>query len=139
MTTQATLSFLNITQQFIVNFTLAGGMIMAAVRLLQPGGNIGEFVATNTYIVNLFTPLNFLGTIYNMVVNALVDMYSFGQLLQEKSEVQDAEGAIDLDTRQHGINAPNVESQPMVEFSHVWFNYRKQPHERSIKDISFTL
>lgn len=87
MATQASLSVLNVLQQVIVNFALAGGMIIATWRVLQEHGALGDFVAVNAYIINVFTPLNFLGTIYNMVVNAVVDMHNFGQLLAETAEV----------------------------------------------------
>ncbi|CAJ1411230.1 unnamed protein product [Effrenium voratum] len=131
MTTQASLSLLNILQQLIVNFTLCGGMILATMRVLQANGSLGEFVAVNAYIINVFTPLNFLGTIYNMVVNAVVDMRSFGQLLAETSEVQDAAGAPDLDLRPRNA--------AMVVFEKVCFHYSKQPLGRSIKDVDFQI
>eukprot|EP00913_Durusdinium_trenchii_P018935 g17793.t1 len=126
MATQASLSLLNILQQLIVNFTLCGGMILATLRVLETSGNLGDFVAVNTYIINVFTPLNFLGTIYNMVVNAIVDMKSFGQLLAETSEVQDMPGAPDLDL--------SVRNVAMVAFEKVCFHYSKQPLGRAIKD-----
>ena len=49
MAAQASLSFLNILQQLIVNFTLCGGMILATLRVLQTNGNLGDFVAVNTW------------------------------------------------------------------------------------------
>jgi len=112
---------------------MAGGMIIATIRVLQePHGNIGDFVAVNAYIVQVFTPLGFLGTIYNMMVNALVDMHSFGQLLAEKPDVADAPNAYELNLAVQDI------ATPMVEFRNVCFAYAKQPHARSVKDISFT-
>eukprot|EP00435_Cladocopium_sp_Y103_P042829 s69_g11.t3 len=132
MATQASLSFLNILQQLIVNFTLCGGMILATLRVLQTNGNLGDFVAVNTYIINVFTPLNFLGTIYNMVVNAIVDMKNFGQLLAERSEVQDAPNAPALNLQM----SPDV---PMVAFEQVCFHYSKQPLGRAIKDVNFRI
>lgn len=132
MATQASLSFLNILQQLIVNFTLCGGMILATLRVLQTNGNLGDFVAVNTYIINVFTPLNFLGTIYNMVVNAIVDMKNFGQLLAERSEVQDVPNAPALKLQM----SPDV---PMVAFEQVCFHYSKQPLGRSIKDVNFRI
>eukprot|EP00434_Breviolum_minutum_P017141 symbB.v1.2.015128.t1/scaffold1122.1/size136700/12 len=132
MTTQASLSMLNILQQLIVNFTLCGGMILATLRVLQDESHsLGDFVAVNTYIINVFTPLNFLGTIYNMVVNAIVDMKSFGQLLAETSEVQDAPNAPQLDL--------SVMDVPMVVFEKVCFHYSKQPLGRAIKDVDFSI
>lgn len=130
MTTQASLSFLNVLQQVIVNFALAGGMMIATARLLQAHGDLGEFVAVNAYIINVFTPFNFLGTIYNMVVNAIVDMRNFGQMLAEISEVQDAPDATTLDV------SPKL-GTPMVEFRGVSFAYSKQPLGRSLTNVSF--
>jgi len=132
MATQASLSVLNVLQQVIVNFALAGGMIIATWRVLQEHGALGDFVAVNAYIINVFTPLNFLGTIYNMVVNAVVDMHNFGQLLAETAEVTDKPHAPDADMRPH-------EGVPMVEFRRVCFSYAKQAFARSIKDICFSV
>ncbi|CAE7449408.1 Abcb6 [Symbiodinium sp. CCMP2592] len=131
MATQASLSLLNVLQQLIVNFALCGGMIIATIRVLQVHGDLGDFVAVNAYIINVFTPLNFLGTIYNMVVNAIVDMRSFGQLLAETSEVQDAPNAAELNLAEREV--------PMVSFFQVNFHYSKQPLGRAIKDISFEI
>lgn len=131
MATQASLSLLNVLQQLIVNTALAGGMIIASAHILETHGDIGDFVAVNSYIINVFTPLSFLGTIYNMVVTALVDMLSFGQLLGETSEVQDKPNAPDLDLARGG--------EHMVEFKSVSFNYSKQPMGRSIKGVSFAV
>eukprot|EP00443_Scrippsiella_acuminata_P001466 CAMPEP_0115330774 /NCGR_PEP_ID=MMETSP0270-20121206/85959_1 /TAXON_ID=71861 /ORGANISM="Scrippsiella trochoidea, Strain CCMP3099" /LENGTH=900 /DNA_ID=CAMNT_0002751517 /DNA_START=81 /DNA_END=2784 /DNA_ORIENTATION=- len=127
MATQASLSLLNVVQQIIVNFALAGGMIIATARVLDEHGELGDFVAVNAYIINVFTPLNFLGTIYNMVVTAIVDMHNFGQMLAEKPEVQDKPGATELD--------PN--GRAWVEFQKVSFNYKKQTMSKSIQDVSF--
>eukprot|EP00929_Paragymnodinium_shiwhaense_P023484 TRINITY_DN14690_c0_g1_i1.p1 TRINITY_DN14690_c0_g1~~TRINITY_DN14690_c0_g1_i1.p1 ORF type:complete len:855 (-),score=217.69 TRINITY_DN14690_c0_g1_i1:194-2758(-) len=132
MATQASLSFLNCMQQAIVNFCLAGGMVLAVYSVLADG-NLGDFVAVNVYLLNIFTPLGFLGTIYNMVVNAVVDMHSFGQLLAEKTDVQDISGAVPLSLAQ------NQGNQAMVEFKEVCFSYSKQPQGRSVKDVSFSL
>lgn len=129
MATSVSLSGLNIIQQIIVNFSLAGGLIITTAQLLSTRGNLGDFVSVNTYIVNVYTPLNFLGTIYNMMVNAVVDMHNFGQLLAEKATVTDARGAHQLDL------TPG--SEPLVEFRNVFFNYAKQPSVRSIKNVSF--
>jgi len=130
MATQATLSFLNVAQQFIINFALAGGMLIATVNLLQEKHDLGEFVAVNAYILNMFQPLSFLGTIYNMVINSLVDMHNFGQLLAETADVQDEAGAQPLDlTPKPGV--------PILEYQNVCFSYSTQPGARSIRGVSF--
>eukprot|EP00446_Apocalathium_sp_SHHI-4_P004493 CAMPEP_0177176972 /NCGR_PEP_ID=MMETSP0367-20130122/13545_1 /TAXON_ID=447022 ORGANISM="Scrippsiella hangoei-like, Strain SHHI-4" /NCGR_SAMPLE_ID=MMETSP0367 /ASSEMBLY_ACC=CAM_ASM_000362 /LENGTH=843 /DNA_ID=CAMNT_0018623529 /DNA_START=80 /DNA_END=2608 /DNA_ORIENTATION=+ len=130
MATQQSLSFLNILQQLIVNFALGGGMILATQKVLEEHGSLGDFVAVNVYIINVFTPLNFLGTIYNMVVNALVDMKNFGQLLAEPSDIKDEPHA------PHADMAPKA-GVPIIEFRDVRFQYDKQPLSRGIKGVSF--
>jgi len=46
--------------------------------------------------MQLFTPLNFLGSIYNMVINGLVDLEKLSKILAEKPDVQDKPNAKDL-------------------------------------------
>mmetsp|Transcript_16120 Transcript_16120/g.34837 ORF Transcript_16120/g.34837 Transcript_16120/m.34837 type:complete len:879 (-) Transcript_16120:38-2674(-) len=131
MATQRSLSLLNILQQLIVNFALGGGLVLSAQALVEgEGKELGDFVAVNVYILNVFTPLNFLGTIYNMVVNALVEMKNFGQLLAEPSDIKDEPHAPAADMHPK----PGV---PIVEFKNVCFQYEKQVSARAIKDISF--
>lgn len=131
--TQLSMRLLNVLQQGIIYATLAGGLLQATAVLLRGHHDLGEFVAVNTYIVQIFAPLSFLGTIYNMAINALVDMYAFGQLLAERSDVNDKPGCPDLDVKQV---KPGV---PMVEFSGVTFNYKNQPQMRSLKNISWSV
>ena len=38
------------------------------------GMEAGDFVSVTIYILQLFTPLNFLGTVYNALVMAFVDL-----------------------------------------------------------------
>jgi len=105
-------------------------MILACSAFIADG-SIGQFVAVNMYIVQTFAPLSFLGTIYNMVINAIVDMASFGQLLAETGDVRDDPGAKICD-------AKTASDCPMIEFRNVSFHYRTQPLERSIQNISFS-
>jgi len=127
--TQASLSVLNLAQQMIIDVTIAGGMLIATSRLLQKGGDLGQFVAVNAYLLQIFQPLSFLGAIYSMVINAIVDFRNFGQLLAEKSDVQDAPKALVLDM--------TPRDAACVEFKDVSFQYRKQPLLRSLKNVSF--
>jgi hypothetical protein len=64
--TQASLSLLNVLQQLIMHVTLLAGLALAAKSVTQGRYTVGDFVSVNTYMVNLFTPLNFLGTVYNV-------------------------------------------------------------------------
>ncbi len=52
-----------------------------------------EFIAVNAYTINMFSPLSFLGTIYNSIVQSLVDVRNLLELLTESPDVQDPEDA----------------------------------------------
>jgi ABC-type transport system involved in Fe-S cluster assembly fused permease/ATPase subunit len=69
-------------------------------------------------MLNLFAPLSFLGSIYGMIVQSLVDMQNLSDLLGEKPDVQDMEGAIALPI--------NVGESVAVEFDKVKFTYKAQ-------------
>ena len=58
------------------------------------GMEIGDFVAVLTYTLSLFMPLNFLGSVYNAIVMAMVDLTNLSELLAENPDVTDAPDAI---------------------------------------------
>lgn len=55
-----------------------------------------DFIAVNAYVVGMFQPLSFLGSIYGWVIQALVDIKNLSQLLTEPVEVTDIENAVPL-------------------------------------------
>eukprot|EP00400_MALV-I_sp_L67-5_P000977 gene977-1154_t len=110
---QFSLSALNIWQQAIIATTTIGGLIMSAYKVRSGELDVGGFVAVNVYILQLFTPLSFLGTIYGMIINSLVDMQTFATLLEQKYTVTDVPNAPNLALRDHS-----------VEFKDVNFRYK---------------
>ena len=70
---QASLSLLNSSQQLDIQLTTLASLCIAASSILlrsrQTGDpiQIGDFVSVNAYVLQLFTPLSFLGTIYSAV------------------------------------------------------------------------
>ncbi|KAF4674814.1 hypothetical protein FOL47_008692 [Perkinsus chesapeaki] len=130
MMTQASLSILNVAQVLVICATTIVSLLLMANESLVDHTDIGAFVAVNAYVLNLFAPLSWLGTIYNMVINSIIDMQSFGQLLKEPHDVNDKPGAIQLKIVPHAV--PNL-----IVFDHVYFKYRRQPYSRSLRDCSF--
>jgi ABC-type transport system involved in Fe-S cluster assembly fused permease/ATPase subunit len=64
---QASLSMLNCTQQVILQSTMCASLVLASHAITSgKTHSIGSFVAVQVYVMQLFTPLNFLGTIYNV-------------------------------------------------------------------------
>ena len=87
-------------------------LIFAARKIKEGKMNIGEFVAVNVYIINIFTPLSFLGAIYNAIVTALVDMRNLSQLLSEEPDVKDKEEAetLKLTSTTSSTNSPSFKN-----------------------------
>ena len=90
---------------------------------------MGEFVSVNAYILQLFAPLSYLGTIYAAVVQAFIDMTNLSELLDVTPDVDDVPNANNLRVKAEEVGAK-------VEFRNVTFKYPSED-SRGIKDVSF--
>jgi ABC-type transport system involved in Fe-S cluster assembly fused permease/ATPase subunit len=90
---QYSVGILNFCQQAVIASTLAGTMLVAGRAVVRGDMNIGDFIAVNAYVVGMFQPLSFLGSVYGWVIQALVDIKNLSQLLTEPIEVNDVEDA----------------------------------------------
>ena len=117
------LSVVNIGQGGIIAIGLMIMMIMAGFDIQNAHLTIGDFVAVNTYLLQLYLPLNFLGWVYRELRQALVDMERMFGLLNEKPDIADRDGA-----------RPLVISGGDLVFDNVHFSYG----DRTIlKGVSF--
>jgi ATP-binding cassette subfamily B protein len=73
---QVTLNMLNLGQQGIVALGLGVIMLMAARGVVAGSMTVGKFVLVNTYLMQLYQPLNFLGFVYREIRQGLVDRRS---------------------------------------------------------------
>jgi ABC-type transport system involved in Fe-S cluster assembly fused permease/ATPase subunit len=121
---QHTLSFLNIGQGAIIACGLVGVMLLAADGVASGGMSVGDFVLVNSYLVQLYQPLNVLGMVYRNIKQSLTDLEAMFRLLQVKPEVEDRPGATVLQV-----------SRGEVVFDHVSFAY--DPRRPILKDVSF--
>lgn len=94
--TGQSLSFLNAGQAFIITSGLVIVMVMAAMGVQAGRLTVGDFVMVNAYMIQITMPLNFLGTVYREIRQALVDMGQMFGLLSQPAEITDAPGAPDL-------------------------------------------
>ncbi len=109
---KTSLSALNVGQAAIIGGGLTLMMVMAGNGVVDGKMTIGDFVLVNTYLIQLFQPLNFLGYAYRELKQALIDMEAMFNLLEINQEVADDEGAPALD------NGPGA-----VRFEEVTFAY----------------
>lgn len=83
------LAFLNFGQAVLITSGLLGVMLLAAIGVQAGELSVGDFVLVNAYMIQITMPLNFLGTVYREIRQALVDMRQMFDLLGEPSEVKD--------------------------------------------------
>ena len=91
--TGLSLSFLNAGQSFIITSGLVAVMVMAALGVQAKLLTVGDFVMVNAYMIQITMPLNFLGTVYREIRQALVDMGQMFGLLAQPAEIVDKPGA----------------------------------------------
>ncbi len=94
--TSYSLAFLNFGQSLLITAGLVVVMVMAAVGVQNGALTVGDFVMVNAYMIQITMPLNFLGTVYREIRQALIDMADMFSLLEQPPEVSDAENARDL-------------------------------------------
>ncbi|MBC8158101.1 MAG: ABC transporter ATP-binding protein/permease [Alphaproteobacteria bacterium] len=102
------LAFLNIGQGFIISVGLIAIMTMAGYGVANGTMTIGDFVLVNTYLIQLFMPLNFLGFVYREIKRSLTDMDQMFGLLSEHAEISDAANAKPLSINGGEIIFDNV-------------------------------
>ena len=121
--TNYSLAFLNFGQAFLITSGLVIVMVLAAIGVARGDLTVGDFVMVNAYMIQITMPLNFLGTVYREIRQALVDMAEMFDLLDQPPDVRDAPDARPL----------NV-SRGEIAFEAVEFGY--DPARRILKGIS---
>ena len=123
---EVSLNGLNFGQQSIIAVGLTVVMLMAAGRVTEGGMSVGDFVLVNTYMIQLFQPLNILGFAYREIKQGLTDMEAMFRLMREDREIADRPGAPALRV-----------SAGEITFENVRFGYR--PDREILKGVSFTV
>ncbi|WP_121119000.1 ABCB family ABC transporter ATP-binding protein/permease [Croceibacterium ferulae] len=118
------LALLNILQAGITNLMMAGAMAWTVYGWSRGALSVGDLVLVNTYLIQLFRPLDVLGWVYRTIRQGLIDMAQMFRLIDTPVEVADAPGAPALLVR-----------RPTVVFDNVRFGY--DPEREILHGLSF--
>ena len=109
---ERTLAVLNASQKVVICVGLTAVLYVSLAAVAAGSMTVGDLVMTTTYMEQLYTPLTWLGTIYRMSEDSLVDMERMFKLLKLQPEVRDRPAAAAL-----------AVSRGAVEFDQVSFSY----------------
>ena len=87
--TETSLAFLNFGQSVIITLGLVASMGLAAIGVEKGQISVGDFVMVNAFMIQITMPLNFLGSMYRNIRQALVDMEEMFSLLHQPAEITD--------------------------------------------------
>ena len=119
------LSLLNIAQTFIIMVGITIMLVMSVYGIKSGEINIGGFVVINAYMLQLYQPLNWLGSVYREIRQALTDMENMFSLLEVAPTTND-----DLEDIPQSNDAE-------IRFENISFDY--DIRRTIIKNISFTV
>ena len=124
---QSSLSLLNSGQQLIIAVALVAMLWRATQGVVDGKLTLGDLVMINAFMIQLYIPLNFLGTLYREIKQSLTDLDRMFTLMDKEREVADAPGAQPL----------QLAGEPEVRFDDVHFAYH--PDRPILQGLSFAV
>ncbi|MGV8832785.1 MAG: ABCB family ABC transporter ATP-binding protein/permease [Devosia sp.] len=118
------LGFLNFGQAviFYAGFLVIG--VMAINGVMNKTLTLGDFVLLNTFLMQIYRPLNFIGFVYRELRQGLTDIEEMFKLLDQNPEIEDKADA-----------TPLAITGPVIRFDNVTFHY--DPDRAILKGVSF--
>jgi len=123
---QSSLSLLNTGQSLIIATAVTLILWRATQGVIDGKMTLGDLVLVNSFMIQLYIPLNFLGVIYREIKQSLADMERLFHLLDENREIADTAEA-----------RPLLTGGAQVRFSHVDFSYESK--RQILFDVDFTI
>jgi ATP-binding cassette subfamily B protein len=120
------LGFLNFGQALIFYSGMAIIGVLAVMGVLAGKLTIGDFVLLNTFLMQIYRPLNMIGFVYREIRQGLTDIEEMFKLLGQPPEITDKPGAPDLRI-----------TGPVIRFENVSFHY--DPDREILKGVSFEI
>ena len=123
---QTSLTLLNSGQSMIIATAVTLILWRATLGVIDGSMTLGDLVLVNSFMIQLYIPLNFLGVIYREIKQSLADMEKMFVLLDQHREVADKPAAPALALQ-----------QAELQFSHVDFSY--ESNRQILFDVDFTI
>ena len=124
--TWVSLAMLNAGQAAIYSVGLTVVMAMAGLEIIKGTLTVGDFVMINALMIQLYMPLNFIGSSYREIKQGLIDVEGMFSILRENAEIADKPTAVDL-----------VPGKGTVRFENVSFAY--DAVRPILKNLSFEI
>ncbi|MCC3244267.1 ABC transporter ATP-binding protein/permease [Methylocystis sp. WRRC1] len=118
------LAVLNAGQTVIYIIGLTMMMVMCVYGIRDGRNSIGDFVLINAMMIQLAQPLNFMGTFYREVRQAIIDIETMFSILARSPEISDKPDA-----------QPLVVREGHIVFDNVFFHY--DANRPILKGVSF--
>ena len=118
------LAVLNAGQTVIYIIGVTAMMVMCAYGVQHGQNSVGDFVLINATMIQLAQPLNFMGTFYREVRQAIIDIETMFSILAKSPEISDKPGAPAVIVR-----------EGRIIFDDVHFSYEKE--REILKGVSF--
>ena len=100
--------------------------VRAVMGVMAGSLTLGDFVLLNTFLMQIYRPLNFIGFVYREIRQGLTDIEEMFKLLDRNPEIEDKAGAPAL-----------VIKGPVIRFENVVFHY--DPDRPILKGVSFEI
>lgn len=123
--TRHALSLLNVAQTLIITTGITIMLVMSAYGIKSGDIDVGGFVVINAYMLQLYQPLSWLGSVYREIRQALTDMENMFGLLEISP------------TTQNVLDSMPQSNIAEIKFDNVSFDY--DVRRTIIKNISFVV
>jgi ATP-binding cassette subfamily B protein len=120
----SSLGFLNFGQAVIFYAGTVIILVMAALGVMNKQLTLGDFVLLNTFLMQIYRPLNFIGFVYREIRQGLTDIEEMFKLLDRDPEIKDKPDA-----------RPLAITGPVIRFEDVHFHYDSD--RPILKGVSF--
>lgn len=122
-------SFLGVGQQIIISIGITLVLFIACSDVIEKRMTVGDLVLISTLMVQIFTPLSFLGLIYKEVKQSSIDLEKMIEILNEEPE----KSLLELEKIEKINNNFQLDS---IEFENVFCEYDGR---QIVKNLSFTI